>query len=248
MRQTAENITMAGAELRDSYRATELKIAVPPNEKQRELLGDVLALAGVWYGGLPAKSDNRVYWRTLDTLGLTYPRNGDVGNAVSRRLGDITLVGGDVLAESERPGGFVTLAAFDRPETTVRLVLAAPTGGGMSPRDVREVTTSYPRMTAEFFETQELPVPVIWSVRGGTEQYSALGDGVIADITETGGTLRGHGLEEIAGMAEVWPYLVVGDAFAEANPEMVGRLLDAAQSMGATMLGANPMRKDGAYS
>ncbi len=241
MSQVLERDTItAGSRLLDAFRATDLKIAVPPNSRQRDLLSDILALAGLWYGGLPPKPDSRAYFRVLNNgeVGLSYPRNGDVPDSLVRGLGCITVIGADVMAESDTSSGLVPVAAFDAPENTVRLVLAAPIGSDIEePEEVKELTTSYPRMTVQYFESRGLAVPNIWKVRGATEQYGAVGQGVVADITESGETLRVNGLEEIADMGSISPYLVVCSDFARISPEGAGMLAEAAKSMGATILG-----------
>ena len=153
----------------------------------------------------------------------------DVPTYVEQGAADLGIAGGDVLLETERD----VLRPLDLGFGACRIVVAAPqdlpsadTGG------VRRIATKYPRIAAQFFASQRIPVETI--VLGGSVEL-APGTGLadwIVDLVETGRTLVENGLEPIADVATSRAQLIVNRASQKLRHAEITALIEQLEEEG----------------
>lgn len=129
-------------------------------------------------------------------------RPQEIGNYVEEGLFDLGITGYDWIVET---GSDVQeLADFPYAKTgsggTLRIVLAVLRSSGISdPRDLppgTRVATEYPNIARRYFERIGVSAKVIPSAGATEAKVPNIVDAVV-EITETGSTLRAHGLEII---------------------------------------------------
>ena len=133
----------------------------------------------------------------------------DVPTYVARGAAEIGVVGSDVL--EERESDLATPLEF--PVGRRRLVLLAPRGATELPagRAVR-VATKYAHLTRDFFDMKGMAADVV-PLSGSVELAPRMGlSDLVADLVDTGATMRANGLVELETMREVSPRLVVSRA------------------------------------
>ena len=96
-------------------------------------------------------------------------------------------------------------------EGTVRIVIAVhrdePVDSVAMIRPGSRVTTEYPQLTRQFFETQNIPIQLFPSFGASEAKVPDLMD-VVVDLTETGTTLRKNGLKVIGQIMESYTVIV----------------------------------------
>ncbi len=129
-------------------------------------------------------------------------RPQEIGNYVQEGIFDLGITGYDWIVET---GADVQeLADFPYAKTgsggTLRIVLAVLSSSGISdPHDLpagTRVATEYPNIARRYFERLGVPAKVIPSAGATEAKVPNIVDAVV-EITETGSTLRAHGLEII---------------------------------------------------
>ena len=126
-----------------------------------------------------------------------FVRAADVPGFVADGAADVGVTGADLVAESGREVETLLDLGFGR----CHLAVAVPDGSGIHalaevPPGSR-VATSFPRVTAEFFDRAGIPIELA-PVSGAAEIAPHLGVAdVIVDLVSTGSTLRVNGLREV---------------------------------------------------
>lgn len=155
-------------------------------------------------------------------------RDFDIPTYVSRGAAELGVVGSDVL--EERESDLATPLEF--PFGRCRLTLLAPAAAREMPkaRAVR-VATRYAHLTREYFEDKGMAADIV-PLSGSVELAPRMGlADMVADLVDTGATMRANGLVEVETMREVSPRLVVGRAAIARRRHEVFRLIELLDAM-----------------
>ncbi len=152
----------------------------------------------------------------------------DIPTYVRRGAAEIGIVGSDVLAEKEcdlpRPLEF--------PFGRCRFSLLAPASGEPPPEGrAARVATKYVRMTREFFDHKGMAAEVV-PLSGSVEiaPKLSLAD-FVADLVDTGATMRANGLVEVEKICDVAPHLIVSRAALARRRREVFRFVEVLEGM-----------------
>ena len=223
-----------------------LKIALPNKgrlaDDTRELFGDA---------GLPVLTRGE---RALSaSLGgefeALFVRAQDIPEFVADGVADVGVTGWDLVCESARP----VERRLDLGFGECRLVAAAREDAAINALDDiapgTRIATSFPRITADFFEARNQNVEIV-PISGAAEIAPLLGIAeVIVDITSTGSTLKVNGLREVGSLLTSRAQLVtrcdaVFDATKnEALDSLIMALESVVRARGKRYLMANVPRK-----
>jgi len=167
-----------------------LRIAVPNKGSLSEIAVDMLVEAG--YAG---RRDPRA-------LTVSDPRNGveffylrprDIATYVGSGALDVGITGRDLLLDSASAA--IEIQPLDFGESTFRF--AAPPGLVTTLADLQglRIATSYPRLVGDFLAQHGVSADIV-RLDGAVEVSTRLGVAdAIADVVETGSTLRAQGLQ-----------------------------------------------------
>ena len=135
---------------------------------------------------------------------------------VADGLFDIGVTGEDWIAE--RAVDVVKVASLDYSKQTdrpVKIVLAAPRDAGItSPEQIKpdsRISTEFPNLTRAYFEKLGIPVQIFLSYGATEAKVPDIVDAIV-DLTETGSTLRRHGMEIIDVLLESRTQLIANRA------------------------------------
>jgi ATP phosphoribosyltransferase len=167
-----------------------LKIAVPNKGSLSETAAQMLHEAG--YNGR----------RDPKELIVADPRNGveffylrprDIATYVGSGALDVGITGRDRLIDSESPAA--EIAALDFAASTFRFAGPAGTYSDLTDLEGKRVATSYPGLVGGFLAENGVDASLI-KLDGAVESAVRLGVAdAVADVVETGSTLRKQGLE-----------------------------------------------------
>lgn len=153
----------------------------------------------------------------------------DVPTYVRRGAAELGVAGSDVLAETEcdlpRPLEF--------PFGRCRFSLLAPAGSEAhfpEGRAVR-VATKYVRLTRDYFDHRGIAADIV-PLAGSVEiaPRMKLAD-LVADLVDTGETMRANGLVEIEKIRDVSPHLIVSRAALARRRREIFDLLEVLEGM-----------------
>jgi ATP phosphoribosyltransferase len=167
-----------------------LKIAVPNKGSLSETAADMLLEAG--YAG---RRDLRAL-SALDArndVEFFYLRPRDIATYVGSGALDVGITGRDLLLDSRSAAQ--EIASLDFGESTFRF--AGPPGAFSTLTDLAglRIATSYPALVGDFLARNGVQVTIV-SLDGAVESAVKLGVAdAVADVVETGSTLRTQGLE-----------------------------------------------------
>jgi len=155
-------------------------------------------------------------------------KDGDVPTYVRRGAAEMGIAGSDVLAETEcdlpRPLEF--------PFGRCRFSLLKPASADAIPdgRAVR-VATKYVRLTRDFFDQKGMAADIV-PLSGSVEiaPRMKLAD-MVADLVDTGDTMRANGLVEVEKICDVSPHLIVSRAALARRRREVFDLLEVLEKM-----------------
>ena len=136
-------------------------------------------------------------------------------------LFDLGITGQDWIAETDGDVEVLTTLSYARSGTGhgTQVVLAVPnehpaTNAKEIPAGTR-ISTEFLRLTERYFEGLGIPVKVVWSY-GATEANVPEIVDAIVDVTETGNTLRAHGMRIVETLLTSEPVLIANrDALAD---------------------------------
>jgi ATP phosphoribosyltransferase len=134
---------------------------------------------------------------------------------------DLGVTGEDWIAETGADVVKVTSLAYSKQtDLPVKIVLAVPRESGITraadlPAHAR-ISTEFPNLTAAFFEKQGIPVRIFLSYGATEAKVPEIVDAIV-DLTETGSTLRRHGMEIVEVLLESRTQLIANPA-AYADP------------------------------
>ena len=170
-------------------------------------------------------------------------------------LFDLGITGQDWIAESDSDVEVLTSLNYAKTGTGhgTKIVLAVPnehpanTAAEMPPGS--RISTEFVRLTERHFEQLDIPVKVRWSYGATEAKVPEIVDAIV-DVTETGSTLRAHGMKIIETLLTSEPVLVANRE-AAADPEkraamddITTLLLGALQAEGRVLIKLNVTEAD----
>lgn len=169
---------------------------------------------------------------------ILFARADDIPEFVETGVVDLGITGLDIVMETGRDVGLRMPLDFGK----CRLVLAAPDKASFKePRDVpngARVATSFPMLTKEYFAKLGINVEVV-RMKGATESAPQIGVAdLIADITETGSTLKLNHLMEIGTVLESQAVLIANKKSLDEKANAI----EEARSAIASVLNARRKR------
>ena len=189
-----------------------LRLGIPKGSLQSSTI-DLFAKAG-WR----IEVSSRSYFPTVDDeeLSCSLVRAQEMARYVDMGVLDVGLTGLDWILENEARVEMISDLVYSKTSARkVKWVLAVPAHSPIqSLQDCsgKRISTELVRFTTRFFEERNIPVDVEFSW-GATEAKAAEGlvDGIV-EVTETGSTIRAHGLRIVDTLLESNTKLI-------ANPE-----------------------------
>lgn len=125
---------------------------------------------------------------------------------------DIGVTGEDWIAETGSEVVKVTALEYSKQtDQPVKIVLAVPREAGIArPEDIKpgaRISTEFPNLTTAYFEKLGIPVRVFLSYGATEAKVPEIVDAIV-DLTETGSTLRRHGMEIVDVLMESRTHLI----------------------------------------
>ena len=156
----------------------------------------------------------------IDRVSVLRPQ--EIPIYVQDGLFDLGITGQDWIAESESDVEVLTGLSYAKTGTGhgTTIVLAVPnehpanTAAEMPPNS--RISTEFVRLTERHFADLGIPVKVRWSYGATEAKVPEIVDAIV-DVTETGSTLRAHGMKIIATLLTSEPVLVANRE-AAADP------------------------------
>lgn len=150
-------------------------------------------------------------------------RPQEIPRYVEEGFFDLGLTGLDWVQETDAKVEVVAELRFAKASVggVARVVLAVGETSGISdPRQIpagSRISTEYPNLTKRYFEELGIPVKIFVSYGATEAKVPEIVDAIV-DATETGATLRSHGMKIIDTLLES-PALLVANAASYANDE-----------------------------
>ena len=199
------------------------------------------------------RGSSRDYHGTIDDDRIervSVLRPQEIPTYVQDGLFDLGITGQDWIAESDSDVEVLTSLNYAKTGTGhgTKIVLAVPnehpanTAAGMPPGS--RISTEFVRLTERHFEQLGIPVKVRWSYGATEAKVPEIVDAIV-DVTETGSTLRAHGMKIIETLLTSEPVLVANrDAAADpakraAMDDITTLLLGALQAEGRVLIKLN---------
>ncbi|WES65478.1 ATP phosphoribosyltransferase [Microbacter sp. GSS18] len=168
-----------------------LRIAVPNKGSLSETASDMLREAG--YTGRRDSKDLHVVDHAND-VEFFYLRPKDIATYVGSGALDVGITGRDLLMDARMPGAReIEALGFGR--STFRFAAPPGTYADLADLEGVRIATSYPGLVDSFLDTHGVAVDLV-PLDGAVESAVRLGVAdAVADVVETGTTLRQAGLE-----------------------------------------------------
>lgn len=187
------------------------------------------------------RSSTRDYHGTIDDDRIervSVLRPQEIPTYVQDGLFDLGITGQDWIAETSADVEILTTLSYAKTGTGhgTRIVLAVPNehpanaASEMPPGS--RISTEFVKITERHFANLGVPVRVAWSYGATEAKVPEIVDAIV-DVTETGGTLRAHGMKIIETLLSSEPVLV---ANKEAAADPVKRI--AMNDITTLLLGA----------
>jgi len=170
-------------------------------------------------------------------------------------LFDLGITGQDWIAETEADVEVLTPLSYAKSGTGhgTKVVLAVPADHvANAAREMpagSRISTEFERLTKRYFDDLGIDVHVVWSFGATEAKVPEIVDAIV-DITETGSTLRAHGMKIIETLMTSEPVLVANRE-AAADPErrramddVVTLLLGALRAEGRVLIKLNVAEAD----
>ncbi len=177
----------------------------------------------------------------IDRVSLLRPQ--EIPTYVADGLFDLGITGQDWVAETGADVEVLTSLAYAKSGTGhgTRIVLAVPadhpaTGAKEIPPGTR-ISTEFLNLTRRYFQDLGIDVRVVWSYGATEAKVPEIVDAIV-DITETGSTLRAHGMKIIETLMTSEPVLI-------ANREAVADPLKRRAMQDVTTLLLGALRAEG---
>ncbi len=184
----------------------------------------------------------------IDRVSLLRPQ--EIPTYVQDGLFDIGITGQDWIAETDADVEVLTSLSYAKSGTGhgTKVVLAVPNEHpANSAREIpaqTRISTEFLHITERYFAELGIPVKVVWSFGATEAKVPEIVDAIV-DITETGSTLRAHGMKIIETLLESEPVLVANrEAAADpskraAMEDVTTLLLGALRAEGRVLIKLN---------
>jgi ATP phosphoribosyltransferase len=204
------------------------------------------------------RSSVRDYHGTIDDDRIEHVsvlRPQEIPVYVADGLFDIGITGQDWIAETGAEVEVLASLSYAKtgPGHGTKIVLAVPTD---HPAERAEdmpagsrISTEFVRLTRQHFEELGIPVRVAWSYGATEAKVPEIVDAIV-DVTETGSTLRAHGMKIIATLLTSEPVLVANRSAAADPPrraamdDVTTLLLGALRAEGRVLIKLNVTEVD----
>ncbi len=205
-----------------------VRIAIPKGHLEGESIR-LLQDSGI---GVIGGGGKELFAKTNDPeIELVFVRAEDIPDFVAGGSTDLGITGHDLVCE--RKADVVEL--LDLKFGCTRMVLAAPASSGISsPADLRpglRVATEFPNLALGYFRERGIEVKLI-RVTGAAEISPLIGVAdLIADVVETGSTLRVHGLKVVDVILESTARLIANRTSLRTKGEKIEGIKLALESV-----------------
>ena len=224
-----------------------LKLVIPKGSLERATF-DLLEAADLRL----SRSSEREYRAAIedpriDSVAILRPQ--EIPTYVEDGYFDLGITGEDWIEETG--ADVVKVSALDYSKQTdrpVRVVLAVPRDSGITsakeiPPNAR-ISTEFPNLTKAFFDRLGIPVRVFLSYGATEAKVPEIVDAIV-DLTETGSTLRRHGMDVVDVLLESRTHLIANEisyqdaAKRRAIDELVILLKGALDARGRVLVKLN---------
>jgi ATP phosphoribosyltransferase len=135
----------------------------------------------------------------VDSVAILRPQ--EIPTYVEDGFFDVGVTGEDWVAETDAKVVHVTSLEYSKQtDLPVKIVLAVPRDAGITAPDQikagSRISTEFPNLTKAYFERLGIPVRIFLSYGATEAKVPEIVDAIV-DLTETGSTLRRHGMEII---------------------------------------------------
>ena len=214
---------------------SELKLGLPKGSLE------VATVALFKKSGWKITTSSRSYFPSIDddTLRISLARPQEMSRYVESGTLDAGITGKDWTQENESDVHVVAEMIYSKATfKPTRWVLAVPHDSPITKVEQlkgKRIATEMVKFTKRYFAERNIPVHVEFSW-GATEAKAAEGlVDAIVEVTETGATIRAHGLKIIAELLESCPQLIANktawkDPWKKAKIEQIQLLLQGALS------------------
>lgn len=168
------------------------------------------------------RASEREYRGDIDDpriLSVAVLRPQEIPTYVEEGFFDIGVTGEDWIAE--QGSDVIRVATLNYSKQTdlpVKLVLAVPREAGITSAEQikpdSRISTEFPNITASYFEKLGIPVRIFLSYGATEAKVPEIVDAIV-DLTETGSTLRRHGMEVVEVLLESRTKLIANKAAYE---------------------------------
>jgi ATP phosphoribosyltransferase len=189
----------------------------------------------------------------IDRVSLLRPQ--EIPVYVQDGLFDLGITGQDWIAETGSDVEVLASLSYAKSGTGhgTRIVLAVPADHpAESAKDIppgSRISTEFVRLTTRYFEELGIDVHVVWSFGATEAKVPEIVDAIV-DITETGSTLRAHGMKIIEILMTSEPVLVANKQAAAdaakraAMDDVTTLLLGALRAEGRVLIKLNVAEDD----
>ena len=194
-----------------------LKLVLPKGSLERATF-DLFEAADLklWRGS------ERDYHGNIDDpriLSVAILRPQEIPTYVEDGFFDIGVTGEDWVAETESDVIKVTALEYSKQtDLPVKIVLAVPESAGIATPDQikpdSRISTEFPGLTKAYFEKLGIPVKIFLSYGATEAKVPDIVDAIV-DLTETGSTLRKHGMRIVDVIMESRTQLIANKATYE---------------------------------
>jgi ATP phosphoribosyltransferase len=171
------------------------------------------------------RGSSRDYHGTIDDNRIervSMLRPQEIPLYVQDGLFDVGITGQDWVAETEADVEVLTTLAYARSGTGhgTKVVLAVPNEHpARSAKEIppgTRISTEFLRLTERYFADLGIPVKVVWSYGATEAKVPEIVDAIV-DVTETGNTLRAHGMRIVETLLGSEPVLIANrEALSDA--------------------------------
>jgi ATP phosphoribosyltransferase len=153
----------------------------------------------------------------IESVAILRPQ--EIPTYVEEGFFDLGVTGEDWIAETDSKVVHVTALEYSKQtDLPVKIVLAVPRDAGITRPDEiaagARISTEFPNLTKAYFERLGIPVRVFLSYGATEAKVPEIVDAIV-DLTETGSTLRRHGMEIIDVLLESRTQLIANPAAYE---------------------------------
>jgi len=204
------------------------------------------------------RGSDRDYHGTVDDerierVSLLRPQ--EIPTYVQDGLFDLGITGQDWIAETEADVEVLTALSYAKSGTGhgTNVVLAVPSDHPANKAEEMppgsRISTEFERLTRRYFEDLRIDVHVVWSFGATEAKVPEIVDAIV-DITETGSTLRAHGMKIIETLMTSEPVLVANREAASdpakrrAMDDITTLLLGALAAEGRVLIKLNVTEAD----